>query len=329
MTYMQRLAVGPVQVEVTSNAQSVMDYLVEFYPATDAVGPWAGWTVEATVGAPDPATVNRWGVSCQADRHARLARLRAEDPTSLAITARKCVREVLVDFCERRRYTMLHASAVVDETRTVVVVGDKGSGKTTLALKAALLHGMRYLSNDHLIVYPTDETASLTLTSLPTLIPLKVGTFLDLEASLAEPWDGDGLDVDVYRTRPRNEVYAFDRRVLYTYHRLGQQNPITVETDHSVPTLIVLATYSDAEVGRFEPVAEPVGELLAHVRTDWMFDSQLNQRHLPRDERDRDEYLADAHRLVTVLAEQSTVVRWAHRGDPSPMLDFAANWSRQ
>src|SRR5262245_11858310 len=75
---------------------------------------------------------------------------------------------------------MLHASAVVNDERVIIVVGDKGSGKTTLGLKAALLHGMRYLSNDHLIVFGdanAEQAAPLAsrliLTALPTPIPLK------------------------------------------------------------------------------------------------------------------------------------------------------------
>ncbi|MET8361693.1 hypothetical protein [Micromonospora sp. NPDC005171] len=329
MSYARRFAVGPVEVQVTSNEESVLDYLGEFYTATGAALPGHGWTVDAQVGLPEPdANTNQWGVSWRIDRSDHTIHLRAGAAESLSITARKCVREVLVDYCEQQRYTMLHASAVVDEALTIVVVGDKGSGKTTLALKAALRHGMRYVSNDHLIMYGRDGAGTLTLTSLPTLIPLKIGTFLDLESALPEPWDRDGLDVEAYRASSRSEVYSLDWRVLYTYRRLGHDNPITVDLGprrSPVTTLIVLANYSPGDAGEPEPVADPVTELLAHVRTDWMFDPTLNQRYLPRAERGRDEYLADARRIVTALAERSTVVRWSHRSDPAPILEFAAN----
>jgi hypothetical protein len=323
-----RFAVGPVQVRVTANAASVLDYLREFYTPVDDIGPWHGWTVQAEVGPASPdAACNRWGVSYGADAGGLLVRLQAEDPGSLAITARKCVREVLVDFCEHQRYIMLHASAVISDNRTLVFVGDKGSGKTTLAMKAVIRHRMRYLSNDHLIVCRRGD-GDLTLTSLPTFIPLKIGTFLDLERHLPEPWDSEGLDVEAYRGLPRAQTYASDRRVLYTYRRLGQDNPIAVDVgrkDRQTSLLIVLANYSPGSVRCPQPVSDPVRDLLAHLRTDWMFNPDLNQHHLPRAERSPAEYAADARQLITALAGQATVVRWAHRGDPAPILGSAAD----
>jgi hypothetical protein len=213
--------------------------------------------------------------------------------------------------------------------RTFVFVGDKGSGKTTLALKAAIGHRMRYLSNDHLIVY-RNGVGNLTLTSLPTFIPLKIGTFLDLEGHLPEPWDSEGLDVDAHRRLPRAETYALDRRVLYTYRRLGQESPIAVDIGRDelqTSTLVVLVSYSSSGASDPQLVSDPVRELLAHVRTDWMFDPGLNQHHLPRGERGPDEYAADARRIVAALAGQATVVRWAHCGDPALILDSAAGRS--
>jgi hypothetical protein len=323
-----RFAVGPVQVRVTANFAPVLDYLREFYTPVDDTGTWHGWTVQAEVGVAGPdAVCNRWGVAYGVDVGRLLIRLQAEDPGSLAITARKCVREVLVDFCEHQRYIMLHASAVVSDRRTLVFVGDKGSGKTTLAMKAVVQHRMRYLSNDHLIVYRRSN-GDLTLTSLPTFIPLKIGTFLDLERYLPEPWDSEGLDVDSYRGLPRAQTYAFDRRVLYTYRRLGQDNPIAVDhgpDNRQASLLIVLASYSPGSERCPQPVSDPVRALLAHLRTDWMFNPDLNQHHLPRAERSRAEYAADARQFVTVLAEQATVVRWAHRGDPAPILGRSAD----
>ena len=98
------------------------------------------------------------GVAYAADPGVRTVVVRAHDPLNLAMTTRKTVRDTLVGFCEHRGHTMLHASVIADDQRVVIVAGDKGSGKTTLALRGALVHKMRYISNDHLIIYPDGGT---------------------------------------------------------------------------------------------------------------------------------------------------------------------------
>lgn len=312
----------------------MLTYLSDFYTLTDGASAIDEWLVEAIVGpADDSMDTNAWGVSYSSNPIARRLRLRSTDPGNLAITARKAVREALVDYCEQRRYAMLHASAVVDDQRVIIVVGDKGSGKTTIGLKTALFHGMRYLSNDHLIVYPesatgTDALASrLALTSLPTPIPLKVGTFLDLEHRLPAPWDTEGLDIDAHRAIPREQLCGLDQRVLYTFAGLGQDSPIQAslaDASTGPAVLVVLASYTNDTPTEATEVADPIDALMAHVRSDWMFDPILNQRYLPRHERQPAEYEADARRMVTALAERAAVVRWDHRGDPAPLLNHPA-----
>ncbi|WP_280366648.1 hypothetical protein [Nocardia wallacei] len=318
---------GPTSATVTTNHHAVQKLLREFYTTTDrANGSRPGWTVTALVGDIEPAmAINRWGVGFTSDLAERRLRLRCPDPENLAITTRKAVREVLVDYCEQRGYVMLHAAAVTDDHRVIIIVGDKGSGKTTLALKAALRHGMRYLSNDHLIIIPSTDggSSSLSLTALPTPIPLKIGTFLDLETALPAPWDTEGLDIDSYRAMPRPQLYQLDRRVLYTLPQLGHPSPAVTQLgtpDTGPAVLIVLAAYTRGEIEETE-IPSTVDALLEHVRMDWMFDSTLNQRHLPRLERGRSRYQQDARRLVGALADRATVIGWNHHGDPAPLFD--------
>ncbi len=322
---------GPTSATLVANDESVLTYLRDFYTLTEGASAADEWLVEAIVGpADDSMTANAWGVSYSSNPLARRLRLRAPDPASLAITARKSIREALVDYCEQRRYVMLHASAVVDDQRVIIVVGDKGSGKTPLGLKTALFHGKRYLSNDHLIVYPEAATGTgalasrLALTSLPTPIPLKIGTYLDLEHRLPPPWDTEGLDIDAHRAIPRDQLYGLDQRVLYTFAGLGQDSPITVnlaDPASGPAVLVVLASYTNGTATAATEVADQVEALMPHVRTDWVFDPSLNQRYLPRHERQPAEYEADARRLVAALAERATVIQWDHRGDPAPLLD--------
>lgn len=329
--YRVTMLLGPVAVALATDQPSVVDCLAEFYPMATAVDDQPDWVVDARVGPGDGMPRNRYGVALAANATKREVVVRADDPVNLAMTTRKAVREAMIGFVEQRRYTMLHASAVADERRVLVVVGDKGSGKTTLALRSALQHGLRYVANDHLILYPDPPEAAnlaewLVVTSLPTLIPVKVGTYLDLEHLLPAPWDTEGLDVDAYRGQPAAQRYPHDARVLYTYRRLGHDNPVTIPLgppNLGPAVLVVLARYATngQRPSALVPVADPVAALLAHVRFDWMFDPQLNERHLPRVERDRAAYAADAQRLVQALAARVQVVAWTHRGDPTPLLD--------
>jgi hypothetical protein len=320
---------GLTSVTVVTNHRPVLDYLCSYYAVTDDEPSPGQWTIEALVGQPEPAmSINAWGVAYQAVSGARRVRLVATDSDSLAITTRKTVREAMVDLCEQRRYTMLHASTVADDHRAIIMVGDKGSGKTTLGLKAALLHGMRYISNDHLIVYGDTAggplSSRLVLTGLPTHIMLKIGTYLDIEAHLPPPLDAEGVDLDAYRAIPREQRYALERSVSYTFPGLNQESPASVHlgpTASGPAVLVVLAGYTDGGTGPV-PLADPVDVLMAQVRTDWMFNRNGNQRHLPREERDPVEYADDARRLVSALAERATVIGWGHRGDPTELLTY-------
>jgi hypothetical protein len=232
----------------------VIGYLRDFYPVEPAGGPCgtADWTIEARVAAPEPgmAVLAPWQVGYRADAAARRARICAEDPRNLGITVRKAVREALLEYCEARGYAMLHASAVARDGRVVIAVGDKGSGKTTLALSAALTLGYRYLSNDHLILYR--DGGRLTATSLPTPIPVKAGTYLDYEALLPEPWENEGTDIEAVRALSRPQRYAEESRLLYTYRSLGHSNPVHVPLDGQRVT-VVLAGYA--------PGGQPVGPI--------------------------------------------------------------------
>jgi hypothetical protein len=219
---------------------------------------------------------------------------------------------------------MVHASAIWRDDAVVVFAADKRGGKTTLALRAVLEHGWQLLSNDHLILYQDDAAGGLVATSLPTPIPVKVGTFLDLQGRLPPPWDGAGVDVEAFRAMPRAERYRYDIGVYFSYRRLGQDIPVLVPlADRRM--VVVFPSYSTAATPTGVPDAVPrdqaAAELGRHVRWDWVGDRQLNQRHLPRVERDQAAFLADGARVTAVLARGAETVRWRHAGDPAAMLD--------
>ena len=67
---------------------------------------------------------------------------------------------------------------------------------------------------------------------------------------------------------------------------------------------------------------ETAAELAGHVHMDWISDDRLHQRHLPFGHRDSVVFRADGARLAARLAELADGGwRWAHRGQPGPLLD--------
>lgn len=314
---------GPVRVAVTTDRPDLIDYLRDFYPLGQRSGheEIGDWVIQAWLAAPQPGmALTPWRVGYHADRETRRAVICSTNPRNLAITTRKAIREVLLDYCEAHRYVMLHASAVADDERVIVVAGDKGSGKTTLAVNAALMRGYQYLSNDHLILYHSGE--GLVVTSLPTPIPVKVGTYLDYADQLGEPWENEGIDLDAFREMPPRQRYGHDRRLLFTYRGLGQDNPVHTRLDGR-HVVVVLACYAPLGQPMSAPVTvvDPVAALWPHVRFDWVFDPALNTHYLPRAERDRDTYARDAAERLAELTAASTVLTWQHGGDLAPLLD--------
>lgn len=316
------VGLGGVAVAVESDCALVHELLAEFYPVEpDLSGPM--WTVVAHAQAPPRGVaVNRFGVGYQPDIAGRSLTLWATQVKDLAITTRKCVREIFLDACERTGYGMLHASAVYRDDQAIVFAADKRGGKTTLALRAVLDHGWRWLSNDHLIVWRGE--AGLVATSLPTPIPLKVGTYLDLIDRLPPPWDTNGVDAAGWRAAAPAARYASDVAVYYTFGRLGQPNPVLVEL---VGRRLTVVFPSYAGPGQREGVVDTVpaqaaaAELAGHVRADWIGDQRLHQRHLPFPHRDVAAFSRDGVNLAAqVAAAVAEVVRFTHRGDPSPLL---------
>jgi hypothetical protein len=222
---------------------------------------------------------------------------------------------------------MVHASAVYTDEQVVVFAADKRGGKTTLALRAVLDHGWRWLSNDHLILLP-DGHGGLSVTSLPTPIPVKVGTLVDLWDRLPVPWDANGFDVERWRAVPPPLRHTADNAAYFTFARFRQPNPVVVPlAGHRVSVVFPHYAGPDEAVTGPEPVdvRETAVVLAGHVRTDWISDDRLHQRHLSFAHRDIGVFAADGARLVARLAERAGGGwRWVHCGHPGPLLDALA-----
>jgi hypothetical protein len=317
------IQLGDVTVAVRADSPAVRAMLAEFYPVAADGAAEPAWTVTAVV-ASVPAGVGRnpYGVGFQADATARAVTLWSPDERHLAITARKCVREVFLDRCEQAGHTMLHASAIYRDDEVVLFAADKRGGKTTLALRAVREHGWGWLSNDHLIVYR--DGADLVATSLPTPIPVKVGTVVELAHLLPPPWDGNGVDVAAWRAAPAAHRHAAEAAVYFTFGRFGQPNPVLAPLTGRRVTVVFphyVGPGEPAERPRQLPAGAVAGELARHVRVDWAGDDRLRQRHLAYAFRDAAAFASDGADLAAqVAAAADTALRWGHQGDPAPLL---------
>ncbi|MGW5689101.1 hypothetical protein [Nonomuraea sp. NPDC003754] len=323
MTREQVYALGEVSVAVATDHPEVLAYLDDFYaPHTGQRRPY--WRVQARLATPSPVMdVDGYGVGYRADPRRRHLQVWSADAAALQIGVRKAVREVMVAYCERQRYAMLHASAVHKDGLLVVIAGDKGAGKTTLALDAVLRHGFDYVSNDHLIVYPDpDGQIGLVVTSLPTPIPVKIGTYLAMEELLPEPWDGCGVDVDRYRAMPAEQRRGLEVRLDYTFASFGQPNPVAVPCagPGKARVVVVFPEFAPAAGERPRPGGGS-SELEKHLRLDWVFDAAYNPRHLPYERRTVGAFVADGQALIGELCRSAHLLTWRHDGDMRPLLE--------
>ncbi|MGW3020591.1 hypothetical protein [Streptomyces longwoodensis] len=91
----------------------------------------------------------------------------------VALAAARIARDALRGLLLRDGWTLLHASAVTDNCRTVLTFGEKGAGKTTTALALANL-GWQLLANDRIFVRP-DEGGQLRVLPWPSAAAIGLG----------------------------------------------------------------------------------------------------------------------------------------------------------
>ncbi|MBT0773721.1 hypothetical protein KIH74_32550 [Kineosporia sp. J2-2] len=338
-TGMVRARLGDTVVEIQSSVDLVLETMAEFYPLTSVAGAaqQPSWTVVAeALPGHNAAVRTSFGVGVDVDRAARTVRVRSQSPLSLAVTTRKLVREVFLQACEAAGYTMIHASAVYNDEQMIVFAADKRGGKTTLALRCVLDHGWQWLSNDHLILLP-DSDRGLIATSLPTPIPVKAGTLVDLWERLPQAWDLNGFDIDLWRRRPARERYGADEAAYFTYTGFGQLNPVFVPLQNLHVSIVfpayladatsLSATDSTADKVTTAPgvsavsVVDTARELAGHLRLDWFDEGRLSERFITEDHRDAETFARDGACLSGLVAATAPGLRYAHSGDPTTLLN--------
>lgn len=72
------------------------------------------------------------------------------------------MRYILHWFCEKHEKTLIHAAAIGTESKSVLITGPGGSGKSSTALTCAL-RGMDYVGDDYVVVERIDEPQVLSI----------------------------------------------------------------------------------------------------------------------------------------------------------------------
>lgn len=324
------LGVLAAPVRIVSPHSQVFEYLRQFYcPASSATPSRDGWTIKvASVSdIADAGNVTPFGVRFFVDPHRRVISVWGAAPESLAITTRKLLRELFLDACEHRGFSLFHASAVCSASSFIMFVGAKESGKTTLALDAHFNHGYDFVSNDHGVLY--QDGASLSAVRFPTYINVKHGTLRSMWHRFAERLDLAKYDLpptpDQLTGHSRTPVYFAPEDLgcapLVPFEGLGSQRSIT----------LVFPKFSPEKLGVVREISndEALTRLTQQLRSSWVYDAAFNPRLLELGRRDLNIFQDDGFKCACRLVEQGRSFTYRHSGTVDDFLSFVARSDRE
>ena len=110
------------------------------------------------------------------------------DDTDATMNAARHLREIGYRRAEDDGWVCLHASAATLDGRGVLIVGDSGAGKSSLALALATAENGAFLSNDRTMI-TTASGAAPRAVAMPGPIRLNGGTLQALGFGNARQWD--------------------------------------------------------------------------------------------------------------------------------------------
>lgn len=144
----------------------------------------------------------------------------------------------------------LHGACVGKDGRGVLLLGESGAGKTTLALHG-LLHGLTFLAEDALFVQPE----SMLATAVPNYVHVKSDAFQLIDDAAARCWIGDSPMI-----RRRSGVEKFEADVRRGHGRLAA-SPLKL-----VGAVFVCAERADDPSALLQPV--PRHAIAARLQQD-------------------------------------------------------------
>ncbi|MGW0086542.1 isopentenyl transferase family protein [Streptomyces sp. NPDC003393] len=138
------------------------------------------------------------------------------EPETVATATARLAREVMRGVLLRDGWAVLHASAVVKDSRVVLTFGAKGAGKTTTALALAARHGWGLLANDRVFVRPNGQ-GGVDVLPWPSAAALGLGLLdaLDWFETARERLKGGEALHPTQDTRVTDALIAGDRTPLW------------------------------------------------------------------------------------------------------------------
>ena len=296
-----------VAVSVECDAAGVHRYLADFFEVEPAVDervslrvrvdrPRGSGECERLVpsGPGPPVTEERDGVRIGS----------ASSSVEAGIAAANLIRGAWARRLMSGPFCALHCSAYRAGDRLVLLVGDTGSGKTTLMLDAVLRHRLAFVAND--VVVLRADAAGVVAVGTPALVKVRPATLARFDALRAQTWrtaephDGEHVSPRVLGVVPRPIVLTGTAsRVTLAFPRFAAAG--------EPPTLAPLTPQAALDL------------CLANLRLEWVR-SALARSSSQAPPVDAESFARDGAEIVGRLLPTADALTFRHDGRLAPAL---------
>jgi transcriptional regulator with XRE-family HTH domain len=286
---------GDAAVDVVTSDLGLVAFLDVHY---QRVGRRAvdGWRIETRLSKPlADMALDSSGVGLGVDMSRRVLRVRTQSRPKLCAAVREAICRVQVAEWEHLEPCLLRASAIQRGSLIVLIVGRRGTGKTTLALDAVLRHGFSLLADEYLVLHRAGT--GLAIAGLPTAIPVHDGAGRRLGHLLPAPFDTVYLGRDEVKTCAPATV--------------GWWSPTRMQVGRGMRVVVLDVSYArpGAEIIPPTPMQAPYQTFVSYQEPDWTVDGKA--KRAPGSDTN----------TIEMLVRGARMLAWIHRGEIAPALN--------